>query len=308
MSTIGILPTTPTPFPSTAAPDPGEFLDLSFPFPDEDPLGLTTLSSNTNTFSWNGEPNRSPPGLQAEFNWADQRPINAQLRNGQPTPPEDRDFHLINTTTGDNNTTTTATTAAPRPKQKPRKSQSGGGKTRREKSGKTRREKSLERNRVAASKCRQKKKEHTAHLESRLKAQWQKKTQLESELSSLRCQILSLKNEVLKHAHCGDGRVGEHLSQMMQQITTHHPAVPEAGPEQASENENEKHAHVHAHAPAEGVSPPPHLAPPPLAMDLEEAMPELLEEEMRRESQASLSSDASYALSMEENFDDLINV
>lgn len=74
MSTIGILPTTPTPFPSTAAPDPGEFLDLSFPFPDEDPLGLTTLSSNTNTFSWNGEPNRSPPGLHAESNWADQRP------------------------------------------------------------------------------------------------------------------------------------------------------------------------------------------------------------------------------------------
>ena len=299
MSTIGILPSTPTPFPSTAAP---EFLDLAFPFPDEDPLGLTTLSSNTNSFSWNGEPNRSPPGLQAEFNWADQRPINAQLRNGQPTPPEDKDFNLINTTTsttGDD--TATATTAAPRPKQKPRKSQSGGGKTRREKS--------LERNRVAASKCRQKKKEHTAHLESRLKAQWQKKTQLESELSSLRCQILSLKNEVLKHAHCGDGRVGEHLSQMMQQITTHHPhAGPESGPEQASENENEKHAHVHAHAPAEGVSPPPHLAPPPLAMDLEEAMPELLEEEMRRESQASLSSDASYALSMEENFDDLINV
>ena len=293
MSTIGILPTTPTPFPSTAAPDPGEFLDLSFPFPDEDPLGLTTLSSNTNTFSWNGEPNRSPPGLHAESNWADQRPINAQLRNGQPTPPEDRDFHLINTTTGDNNTTTTATTAAPRPKQKPRKSTQSGG-------GKTRREKSLERNRVAASKCRQKKKEHTAHLESRFKAQWQKKAQLENELSSLRCQILSLKNEVLKHAHCGDGRVGEHLSQMMQQITTH---PLHAGPEQASENDGEKHAHARA----EGVSPPPHLAPP-LALNLEEAMPELLEQEMRRESQASLSSDASFALSMEENFDDLINV
>lgn len=291
MSTIGILPTTPTPFPSTAAPDPGDFLDLSFSFPDEDPLGLTTLSSNTNTFSWNGEPNRSPPGLHAETNWVDERPIKAQLRNGQPTPPEDKDFNIIN---HDTTTTSTATTAAPRPKQKPRKSQGGGGKTRREKS--------LERNRVAASKCRQKKKEHTAHLESRFKAQWQKKAQLESELSSLRCQILSLKNEVLKHAHCGDGRVGEHLSQMMQQITTHHPSpgsAPEAGP--GNENESEKHA------PAEGVSPPPHLARP-LALDLEEAMPELLEQEMRRESQASLSSDASFALSMEENFDDLINV
>ena len=290
MSTLGILPSTPTPFPSTAAPDAGEFLDLSFSFPDEDPLGLTTLSSNTTTFSWNGEPNRSPPGLHAESNWVDQRPIHAQLRNGQPTPPEDKDFHPTNTTTGDN--MTPATTAAPRPKQKPRKSQGGGGKTRREKS--------LERNRVAASKCRQKKKEHTAHLESRFKAQWQKKAQLENELSSLRCQILSLKNEVLKHAHCGDGRVGEHLSQMMQQITTH---PSHAGPEQASEDESEKHAHARA----EGVSPPPHLAPP-LALNLEEAMPELLEQEMRRESQASLSSDASFALSMEENFDDLINV
>lgn len=287
MSTIGILPTTPTPFPPTTAHDPGDFLDLSFSFPDEDPLGLTTLSSNTNSFS-----NRSPPGQHAESNWVDQRPINAQLRNGQPTPPEDKDFNIIN---HDTSSTATATTAAPRPKQKPRKSQSGGGKTRREKS--------LERNRVAASKCRQKKKEHTAHLESRFKAQWQKKAQLESELSSLRCQILSLKNEVLKHAHCGDGRVGEHLSQMMQQITTHNPSAAGSGPEAGPENENESEKH----APAEGVSPPPHLAPP-LALDLEEAMPELLEQEMRRESQASLSSDASFALSMEENFDDLINV
>ena len=157
--------------------------------------------------------------------------------------------------------------------------------------GKTQQVKSLEWNRTAASKCWQKKKEHTAHLESCFKAQWQKKAQLESELSSLRCLILRLKNEVLKHAQCGDGCVGEHLLQMKQQIMRHHAML---------ELENEEHA--------EGVSPSQRLLRPQLEFDLEKAMPDLFYQEMWCGSKASLSFKASFALSTEENFDDLINV
>lgn len=280
MSTIGILSPS-TRFPTTGPESgPGDFLDLSLSFPDEDPLGLIPLPSNSNTCLWNGELTRSPPAVEAEAesNWVDQRPINAQDCNGQFTLPpsslEEKDFNNL--------ISTTPTLNATQPKAKPRKTQDG----------KTQREKSLERNRVAASKCRQKKKEHTAHLESRFKAQWQKKAQLESELSNLRCQIVSIKNEVLKHAHCGDGYVGEHLSRMMQLLMRHHATL---------EPENKEHA--------EGVPPPPHLLPQlQLDFDLGEAVPALLEQEMRRGSKASLSSEASFALSMEESFDDLINV
>lgn len=55
-------------------------------------------------------------------------------------------------------------------------------------------------------------------LESKLKEQSETKSQLESELTSLRCQIMDIKNEALKHAHYADGRVGQQLAQIMRQI------------------------------------------------------------------------------------------
>ena len=81
------------------------------------------------------------------------------------------------------------------------------------------REKFLERNRLAASKCRQKKKEHTTLLESRYKEQSDKKEKLVAEISRLRSEILGLKNEVLKHAQCGDEPIKLHLAQMVKKIT-----------------------------------------------------------------------------------------
>lgn len=81
------------------------------------------------------------------------------------------------------------------------------------------RERFLERNRLAASKCRQKKKEHTMQLESKFKEQSDKRDELNAEISALRGQILALKNEVLKHAQCGDEPIKLHLAQMVKQIT-----------------------------------------------------------------------------------------
>ncbi|RAL06466.1 bZIP transcription factor, partial [Aspergillus homomorphus CBS 101889] len=56
------------------------------------------------------------------------------------------------------------------------------------------RERFLERNRIAANKCRRKKKEHMRQLECKCMDVTQANTRLESEVSQLRSQILELKN------------------------------------------------------------------------------------------------------------------
>lgn len=82
------------------------------------------------------------------------------------------------------------------------------------------RERFLERNRQAASRCRQKRKEHTQVLESRFKEQSIKHQQLQSEFRCLRVEILGLKNEVLKHAHCTDNHISEYLAQMLERVSS----------------------------------------------------------------------------------------
>lgn len=150
----------------------------------------------------------------------------------------------------------------------------------------SKRDKSLERNRIAASKCRQKKREYTQGLESRFRALAEQRSLLENETARLRCEVLSLKNEMLQHAHCNDGRVGHHLAQMMQQIThCDRPSVPVP---------TEPEPPVCA-----GAADPGHEQTVPLA---ETGM---LEE--RRSSETSLTSDAS-SFSLDDHFDELINV
>lgn len=89
----------------------------------------------------------------------------------------------------------------------------------------SRHEQSLERNRLAASRCRQKKKEGTQRLETRFREQAQKKRQLEGDITGLRSEVLGLKNEILKHALYDDGRVGRQMARIMQQITQGEPAT-----------------------------------------------------------------------------------
>lgn len=80
------------------------------------------------------------------------------------------------------------------------------------------RKKFLERNRLAASKCRQKRKEQTMQLESRFKETSETREMLNAEISRLRSDMLGLKNEVLRHAQCGDEPIKLHLAQMAEQI------------------------------------------------------------------------------------------
>ncbi|PYI14176.1 hypothetical protein BO99DRAFT_312785, partial [Aspergillus violaceofuscus CBS 115571] len=81
------------------------------------------------------------------------------------------------------------------------------------------RERFLERNRVAANKCRRKKKAHTRQLESRCMEVTQANSRLESDVSQLRSQILELKNELLRHSGCDDPAIKAHLARMVAHLS-----------------------------------------------------------------------------------------
>jgi hypothetical protein len=70
----------------------------------------------------------------------------------------------------------------------------------------------LEKNRVAAHKCRQRKKEYIGSLEGRAREFSAKNKALKENVALLREEVLSLKNEVLRHAGCGFWAVDEYLA------------------------------------------------------------------------------------------------
>lgn len=70
----------------------------------------------------------------------------------------------------------------------------------------------LEKNRVAAHKCRQRKKEYIGGLEGRAREFSAKNKALKENVALLREEVLSLKNEVLRHAGCGFWAVDEYLA------------------------------------------------------------------------------------------------
>ncbi|MCJ1305844.1 hypothetical protein MMC08_008661 [Hypocenomyce scalaris] len=74
------------------------------------------------------------------------------------------------------------------------------------------RSKFLERNRVAASKCRQKKKEWTSNLETRARELQNSKNQLALMVGSLKDEVLFLKGELLRHTGCGCEKIREYLN------------------------------------------------------------------------------------------------
>ncbi|EED22915.1 bZIP transcription factor (Atf21), putative [Talaromyces stipitatus ATCC 10500] len=148
------------------------------------------------------------------------------------------------------------------------------------------REKFLERNRLAASKCRQKKKEHTMMLESRFKEQSDKRERLNSEISRLRSEILGLKNEVLRHAQCGDEPIKLHLAQMVKQIANKDRDDPAASSPQLSD-----------------TTPPMRGS---VSFGFDEPLP--LEDGASLEQQIRRDSEASIALSGEDDFGDFVNV
>ena len=74
-----------------------------------------------------------------------------------------------------------------------------------------RRSKFLERNRVAASKCRQKKKEWTQNLEDRGRGLQKDNSNLRILVDSLRQEALFLKGEMLRHSGCECPQINDYL-------------------------------------------------------------------------------------------------
>jgi hypothetical protein len=232
---------------------------------------------------------------------------NAQVRNGQPTPPpyDGRDLGLDMESASKRRRVreykTAAASLSPDLDDAPHE--------------RAKRAKFLERNRLAASKCRQKKKEHTQQLEFNFKEQSEKKEQLVAEIARLRSEILGLKNEVLKHAQCGDEPIKLHLAQMVKKITDKDGAPSlEESPVRIQD-----HPSVSPLEPTPVTASVPVSAPAPAAMSFgfddplqlepaAAAAAEAFEQQMRRESEASLVSEGSYSFSAEDTFDDLINV
>jgi len=76
----------------------------------------------------------------------------------------------------------------------------------------TKRSRFLERNRLAASKCRQKKKEWTKGLEERARCLQTEKAQLQMMVGSLKSEVILVREELLRHSNCGCKRIRDYLN------------------------------------------------------------------------------------------------
>ena len=155
-------------------------------------------------------------------------PTNSRAQYGQVTPPDDENDNesllgqyeqremqpMQDCSTGRKRRriTTTSEQTSQSPKRA-RKYASRGGANALEptKPEDVKRSKFLERNRVAASKCRQKKKEWTQNLENRAREYQKNNNNLRLIVESLRQEILFLKGEMLKHNSCGCERLQEFM-------------------------------------------------------------------------------------------------
>ena len=95
---------------------------------------------------------------------------------------------------------------------------------------KDKRIKFLERNRIAASKCRQKKKEWTSNLEIRARELQHEKNQMTVLGSSLKDEVMFLKGEILKHVSCGCDQIQGYLTREADNIARKAPNAPPPPP------------------------------------------------------------------------------
>ncbi|KAB8228816.1 bZIP transcription factor [Aspergillus alliaceus] len=80
-------------------------------------------------------------------------------------------------------------------------------------------ESSLERNRQAANRCHKKKRAYTKELEECFQTAKSRREILEAEISQLQSEILSLKNQILRHSQCDDDSIKFYLSRMLTLLT-----------------------------------------------------------------------------------------
>ncbi|KZL67943.1 bZIP transcription factor, partial [Colletotrichum tofieldiae] len=107
----------------------------------------------------------------------------------------------MQTQTSKSSRTTDPSEASP-PRKKGRK-----GKAPAQEEGDGKRDKFLERNRIAASKCRQKKKEWVSDLQETKQGLENQHAQLQMEYNGLVDEVTRMKNELMSHANCNDPNI-----------------------------------------------------------------------------------------------------
>lgn len=127
-----------------------------------------------------------------------------------PTTRKRRGTQLSQVIETSSQPTTITTTTTPRRRKKSVRKQSSFGSI--AEGDDVKRSQFLERNRVAASKCRQKKKEWTSNLEQRARELQASKVSLALLVSSLREELLYLRGEALRHTTCDCDSVREYLA------------------------------------------------------------------------------------------------
>ncbi|KAE8377345.1 hypothetical protein BDV26DRAFT_216141 [Aspergillus bertholletiae] len=281
---------------------------MSFALPEEEPLwGFNTIAPSM--ASWQGKMEQ-----QTFYNPNMERGLkNTHVRNGQPTPPPIEDKKLqtpmdevypLAQYTFDNSPPEFAppkhrSSLSDQPQTvgytvNPRRRKSSAVDLDEQQQERQKREKFLERNRLAASKCRQKKKEHTKLLEARFREVSARKGELENEIEHLRSEVLSLKNEMLRHAQCGDEAIKLHLAQMVRMITSKDTPNRDLVSPMRSPQQNRV---TTPHGLSFGFDGPMQL-PPEMGSPLDH----------RRDSEQSILTESSYAFSTDDSFEELINV
>lgn len=133
-----------------------------------------------------------------EYQLREQLQQNEQLKQHEMQAPQDAGKGKRKRNSSNNSSTSQS------PPKRTRKYASRGSNSTNESSKPedVKRSKFLERNRVAASKCRQKKKEWTQNLENRARELQKNNNQLRMVVDSCRQEVLFLKGELLKHSQC----------------------------------------------------------------------------------------------------------
>ncbi|KAI2716290.1 hypothetical protein N7455_006079 [Penicillium solitum] len=80
------------------------------------------------------------------------------------------------------------------------------------------RAKHLERNRIAANKCRERKKRENKQIERRLNEETEKKEVLLAQLNCLQEEVWDLKNIIFQHTECEDHQINTQLRRMTQSV------------------------------------------------------------------------------------------
>ena len=188
-------------------PSSASFSPKSWPYNDFQQVNLSNVFTNMQPSSTRAHGQVTPPDYENDSESLLGHQLREQLEQSKIQPPQPEQPRQSSQEIGKGKrkrNTKTNDTASQSPPKRTRKYASRGSNNANasNKPEDAKRSKFLERNRVAASKCRQKKKEWTQNLENRARELQKNNNQLRVVVESCREEVLFLKGELLKHSQC----------------------------------------------------------------------------------------------------------